>query len=180
LPRKITSLALLFAVSVSAGRAALAQPSGSSPGTSKLFGRVVAADGKSPVAGATVLGHHLSSAKVYSAATDAKGRYEIEGLTYGYYDLAVLAEGLFVGEKVVNVGPASKESILITLAAGAVTDPPHYPGIDAAPSGRAQIQERLRGREFWTSARGIAILGAIGGITLLVLAGSASEPAGNP
>jgi hypothetical protein len=172
-------VALVLAVLLSAGGPVRAQSSEPSPGTSKLIGRVVAADGKSPVAGATVLGHHLSSSKVYSAATDAKGRYKLEGLAYGYYDLAVEAAGLFVGEKVVNLGPASKESIVITLAPGSVPEPPRYPGIEAAPSGRAEIREQVRGREFWTSARGIAILGAIGGITLLVLAGSSSEPQDN-
>ena len=49
---------------------------------------------------------------------------------------------------------------------------------DVEPSGVAEVRRKLRGREYWRSPGGVAILSGIGGVALLALAaGSDSEVA---
>jgi hypothetical protein len=169
----------LLAVVLTASGIVPAQSIVPTPGTSRLAGRVIAANGKSPVRGATVLARHLSSGQAYtSGPTDGKGRFKIEGLPYGYHDIAVQADGLFVGEKVVNLDPSTKDSVVLTLVPGPVTGAPGSPGNEADPIGRADLRETLQGREFWRSPRGIAILGGIGGLALLILAGGSDGSTG--
>jgi hypothetical protein len=146
-----------------------AEPSGSG----KLLGRVTLAE--KPVAGARALAYHLMSGRVWrSEPTDAKGRFMLDDLPFGYYDLAIeTAEGLFPGNLVVNLPPAGKTSLEIELREYDEEDLSSqrrvaFPGADTTPSGVAGVQDR--GLEnFWRSPRGIAVLAGGGGAVLLAI-----------
>jgi len=152
------------------------------PGGSILTGKVVASDGKSRIAGATVLAYHLSTETMHrSEPTDSKGRFRFEGLNLGYYDLAVQTpDGLFVGNQVINVPPAGKAEIDLTVTSydelgAAAPEPREFPEVQLAALGAAQVQEGMTGKQYWRSPTGIAILGGIGGAILLGIALSGKE-----
>jgi hypothetical protein len=63
-------------------------------GTASVSGRVVAADSGRPIGGARVLlSSSRSGAQSRTGRTDASGRFEIEGLPAGLYDVTVTKEG---------------------------------------------------------------------------------------
>jgi hypothetical protein len=149
--------------------------------TAKITGKVFKADGKS-ASGVRVLAAHLSSGAVYaSESTRGNGEFLIGGLPYGYYDLAVEgADGLFVADRVINLRPAGEAAILFTLRAFDAStrrlSRPH-PGSDRDPAGMAGVREKPKGREFWSSPKGVAILSGLGGAALLAIAaGSDFDP----
>jgi len=150
-------------------------------GNSSLLGKIESFDGK-PMPGVRVLAYHLSSEAVYrSELTGSKGDYEIEGLPFGYFDLAVETDaGLFVANQVVNVAPAGKTSVSMTLATSAQAaagDPPArvFPGASQEPSGVAAVSEKASGRDFWRSPKGVAIIAGGGALVLLAIAGGSSS-----
>jgi len=155
--------------------------------TARILGTIFGPDGKSKVAGAVVHAYHLSSERSFSSApTGPDGRYQINDLPYGYFDLAVeTPTGLFVANQVANVPPAAKAVLSFTLqtyedqaAGGEEEERRAFPGAETPPSGTASVQQRLTGRDFWRSPKGIAILGGAGGAVLLAIAasGGGSEP----
>jgi hypothetical protein len=157
-------------------------------GTSELTGTVTGPDEK-PLVGVSVLAYHLSSEAVFtSEPTAANGNYRIVALPYGYYDMAVQTpDGLFVANQVVNVPPkgntvASFALSGIDLAADPNASPPRsFPGIDADPTGVASVNEKLAGREFWRSKKGVAIIAGGGAAALLLIAsGGSSSSSSNP
>jgi hypothetical protein len=160
---------------------ALAQEA-SPTGNSRLFGKIIGTDGK-PLPGARVLAYHLSSEDVFtSEPTDSGGQYEIDQLPYGYYDLAVeTADGLYVANQVVNVAPSGKASIslelktLVQASAAGEAQARLFPGAEQDPSGVAAVSEKLTGREFWKSAKGVAIIAGGGAALLLLIASSDSD-----
>ena len=151
-------------------------------GTSEIKGQVVSPDGRDGIRGARVLAFHLSSAQLFVSEPITKGGFKIGGLPYGYYDLAVEApDGLYPATQVINLTPSGTATLVLTLAtfqpatAGLARK---FPTQDAEPSGTAELLEKLRGRRYWRSPGGVAILSGIGGIALLALAsGSDSEVA---
>jgi hypothetical protein len=154
-------------------------------GDSRLLGKIQGIEGK-PLAGVRVLAYHLSSEAVFkSQPTSSKGSYEIEGLPYGYFDLAVeTSDGLFVANQVVNVPPSGKTSISMALAteaqAAALGDQARqFPGAEQQPSGVASVDEKATGRDFWRSPKGIAIIAGGGALVLLAIAGGGSSSNNN-
>jgi hypothetical protein len=183
-------LAILVAVPEGLGVSAQDQPTEPPPSTppqaaqapapptanSKLSGRVTTADGAAAT-GATVLAYHLSTEQLFrSTPSDAKGQFSFDAVPYGYFDLAVLSsDGLYVADTVVNVPPAGKTSVVLSLTPGA---PPEtlrtFPGTEQQPVGIAAVN-RKSGKGFWTSAGGIAILAGGGAVALALLAGGGSD-----
>ena len=149
-------------------------------GTSKIRGKIVNRDGTGRIRGARVLAYHLSSSQLFVSEPTSKGRFEIRELPYGYYDLAVeTTEGLYAASQVVNIAPSGTATVVLTLApfqpatAGLARK---FPTRDVEPSGLAEVRRKLRGREYWRSPKGVAIIAGIGGVALLALAaGSGSE-----
>jgi len=150
-------------------------------GRAKIKGKIVAVDGADGIRGSRVLAYHVSSARMFvSEPAGRGGGFEIRGLPYGYYDLAVETPGgLYPASQVVNVAPSGSLTLVLALApyqpatAGLARK---FPERDVDPSGVVEIRKKLRGREYWRSPGGIAILSGIGGIALLGLAaGSDSE-----
>lgn len=152
--------------------AAFAQETGS-----RLSGRIL--QGGQPLAGAEVLAYHLSTEELFTSdPTGPGGQYSLEALPYGYFDLAVeSADGIFVADQVFNVAPASKSVLTFNLVLfsagepGSVEDRRSFPGTEDEPIGVARVEEKLKGADFWTSKRGIAILAGAGGLALLLLVG---------
>lgn len=150
-------------------------------GTSRIAGKIFDVEGRK-VRGARVLAYHLSSARLFeSEPTSADGEYRISGVPYGYHDLAVkTADGLFVANRIVNVAPAGTAAVIFTLVPygpGGAASIRKHPGSDLEPSGRAEVRRKPKGREFWRSAKGVAIIGAAAGAALVaIVAGSDSEP----
>ena len=174
-----TSVALLLAVALgaqlpfaTAAQEPPAAPQAPAKGEARILGRVMDAD-KTPVRGAKVLAFHLSYAQTFSSSeTDDNGRFEIVDLPYGYFDIAVSSpDGLFVANEVVNVPPSGKVALSMTLVPSGTgaAQPRGFSGLDQTPSGIAQVDSGKAGG-FWGSAKGLAILGGIGGVTLLALA----------
>jgi hypothetical protein len=156
-------------------------------GNSTLSGKITGSDGK-PLPGARVLAYHLSSEDIFSSEpTDSKGEYLIAGLPYGYFDLAVeTGDGLFVANQVFNVAPGSKTAIsmsLRTLAQAEGTGEAQarvFPGASQEPSGVAAVSEKLTGREFWRSPKGVAIIAGGGALVLLAIASGGSSSSSSP
>jgi len=153
--------------------AAAAEESATTAGSARILGRVLDSSGKA-VAGSTVLAYHLSSAQTFSSPeTDSHGEFELTDLPYGYFDIAVKSpSGLFVASEVVNVPPAGKVSVTMTLVPGGATgsEPRGFAGLDEPAVGVAEMGTRKTGGQFLKSPAGLAILGGVGGALLLALA----------
>jgi len=182
--RSATSSLLVTALLFAPGSLSLAQEEEgdeAQAGTSRLLGRVSAPDG-SALIGATIIAYHLSTEKVYrSGPTDGKGGFEITGLPYGYFDLAVeTEEGLFVADQVVNVPPAGKASVTMNLMRGGTDEsaPRGFLGAEDPPSGIAHVGTDKDKKGFWGRPLGIAVIAA-GGVGLLLIAtgGDDNKPA---
>jgi len=157
----------------------------------RLEGRVFASDGKTPIQGAVVVALPLQDESEYaSTPTDAKGSFELAGLPFGYVDLHVRsADGLFVGNQVINLPPASKVVVEFALTKYAERSPSWWAdrgvtggeGADAA-IGVAEVRPSVRGREFWRSPKGVAILASVGGAAILAIAagGGGSSTSASP
>jgi len=181
--RRLTVFPVVLVIMLALPPVALAQDGGDAP-ASELSGRILDAS-EAPMAGVKVIAYHLSSEKVFrSDATNAKGEYLITGLPYGYFDLAVETEGgIFVASQVVNVAPASKNVVTLSLGqpgAIAETASRSFPGTDQAPIGEARVQEKLGGSDFWRSPKGVGILAASGGALLLAIAGGGGSSNASP
>lgn len=159
-----------------------ADPAQESAGQGQILGRVESEDGH-PLAGATVVAFHLRGEQFFrSEPSNPKGAFSVDNLPFGYYDVAVeTAEGVYVGNVVVNVPPAGKAILVLTVAPFGPNDDPtrEFTGTQGSAEGVARVTERLTKKEFWKSPRGIAILGGVGGVALLVIAAgdNPEEPA---
>lgn len=136
---------------------------------SGIRGKVVRADGL-PVRGAVVHASSLQTGEeIVSTPTDHRGEFEISGMPHGYYDLAVETdEGLFAGNRVVNVPPAGFG--VIELRVAATTTDVDNSAYGNRAVGRATVERKLNRREFWRSPKGVGLLAGIGGAGLLALA----------
>ncbi len=147
----------------------------------RVRAKLTASDGKKPVEGAVLRAYVLDSGKVYEAPpSNAKGECLLEGLPYGYLDLDVeTKEGHFAGSQVVLAPPRGMLAVSVRLsgAAGGApwwnASPPG--GAPGSPTGAAEVLVLKRGREFWKSPWGIAILGVAATAALLAITGSESD-----
>ena len=179
------SIALLVVICFGLQPVALAETQAVEKGNSKLAGKIVRADGRTVVSGAMVRAYHLSSEQVFTTATGSKGEYEFTGMPYGYFDVAVeTSEGLFVADQVINLPPAGKAvlSMTISTASGSQADLARdFPGAEQEPVGVASVQQKLTGREFWRSPKGVGLIAGLGGAALLAIAsGGGSSGSSSP
>jgi hypothetical protein len=176
-------LCVAVAIVLALPQVSMAQQTTVPPDTAKsrIMGKLLAADGNGPLAGATVHAYHLSSETVYSSPpSTSAGDFEILGLPYGYFDMAIeTPQGLFVGNQVVNVPPGGKVSLVFTAVPFAASDADaagrEFPGSDQTSIGIAQLRERLAGRAFWRSPKGVAILASTAGVALLAIASGGDD-----
>jgi hypothetical protein len=148
---------------------------GALPEAGRLEGRVFGSDGKTPIAGAVVYAYHLDTDEVFASTdTDGKGRYVIEGLPLGWFDLFIRTEqGVFVANHVVSIAPKSKISASFTLTDyGAEstwfsgTARRNVPGLEEEATGVATLDRTAKEKSFWAKPAGVGIL--IGGGVLLL------------
>lgn len=183
----------VFAALVFAGGGivtSVAQEESPSPpaGQGRIVGKLYRNGGKEVVGGARVVAVHLDTAVEYaSGPSDEGGRFELTGLPYGYFNLGVeTPEGMFVANQVINVPPNGKVTAVFRLVPYEGRSPSWWagrerreglrPGEEA--TGIAEVDASLRGRDFWKSPRGIAVIAGGGGAVLLAIA-SGSDPS-NP
>jgi hypothetical protein len=196
-PLRIATTALL-AVLWTAPPGFLAQepapPAPAEPGShaaaarGRITGKVLAKDGKTPVAGAIVRAAHLRTGEaIASAPTDAKGEFVLDAIPYGYVDLAVeTSEGGFIASQVLNVPPDGRLSVTLSLTRNeelpegwwAGRQPRAVPGTETPAVGVAAVADR--GKGFLRSPKGIAILAGAGGLALLALSGGNDESPASP
>jgi len=177
------SFAIALALILTAMPVHLAQETAAG-GSSELSGRILSSPDGAEVAGATLLAYHLSTEQLFTSdATSGGGQYSLTGMPYGYFDLAVeTAEGIFVADQVVNIPPSGTSVLTLTLVRfsagdpGSVEDRRSFPGTEDDPIGVARVEEKLRGADFWSSKKGVALLAGGGGAALLLLAGGGGGP----
>jgi hypothetical protein len=142
--------------------------------TAKIMGKLITGEKKTPVVGATVLAYHLSLAQLFrSQPTGENGKFVIEGLPHGYFDMAVDSpDGVYVSEQVVNAGPGAEVVANFNLAPSDFdgADPREFPGSSESPVGIAEFMKKKSKKAIW-------ILVGVGSaaVLALVLAGSDSE-----
>ncbi len=175
--------------------AALALPVGAAPPSkskqakaragSRIEGRIVGTDGK-PVPGAVVSVRSLEGTATWtSPPSDAKGRFELSALPYGWADLVVsTAEGEFLGDQAINLPPGTKVVVNFTLLetrdkpaswwADRRVEPQSGVTLDQV-AGMAQSSQRLTGVEYWKTPAGIAILAGTGVVVLAVIAAGGKD-----
>lgn len=179
--RRGLTVALVAALALASPVAGSQDSAAAETRESRITGKVVRPDG-TPVRGATIMAYHLASEQIFSSSpAGADGEFEISGLPFGYFDLAIdTEEGLFVGNQVVNVPPSGKLTLAFTIqpyTTGVDQAGREFPGIGRPSSGVANVKQRATGREFWRGPRGIAIIaGAGGGLLLLAAGGDDNDP----
>ena len=120
-------------------------------GNVSLKGAVVRGDKATPVTGARVYAVHLDTKQVFTSAPSAeKGDYQLTGLPYGYYDIAVeTSDGLFLANRVINAPAGEKIEVSLVLGPPQPEDTEWWsaepdrriPGLDRTPDGVARIVE---------------------------------------
>jgi len=182
--RRMTVIPLFLAVLLALPPVALAK-GGEGDDGSMMTGRLLADDG-TPLVGATMHIYHLASEQVFtSAPTDAKGEYNITGLPYGYFDLAVeTADGdFYVGNQVVSLEPSGKASLTLTIGAFASAGEQGraFPGTETVPIGLASVREKQTGAAgFWKSPKGYAVIGVTALAAILLIGSSGSSDSASP
>ncbi len=150
-----------------------------------LRGKVGSAETGEPIAGARVYAVHLDTKQVFtSAPTNAKGEYQITGLPFGYYDIAVeTTDGLYLANRVINAPAGEKVDMSLMLGPPQPEDTEWWsaepdrriPGLDRVPSGVARIVE---GRVPLAKARAMAAAGGAAAGGAAAGAGAAGAAAG--
>ncbi|RMG45376.1 MAG: carboxypeptidase regulatory-like domain-containing protein [Acidobacteria bacterium] len=171
-PRSLAVLlAAILAIPAQAGSAA------GSAGTGRVRGEVRDASGE-PLGGVRVVLAPLDAqGKEYAAQTDARGRYSVSGLPYGYYRCVLLVgDRPYPGNRVLLVPPGKKVQADWTIGPATARDQllglePGRPVALAGGSpaaGVAHLVEPLgpTGLRWLTRGRGALVL--LGGATALV------------
>lgn len=178
----VLSASLVVPTAVAGGKPKTPKPA---PG-SRITGRIVASDGKTPVRGATIEVRPMNGgAPVRSKPVDSKGRYSLSGLPFGWAEIVVVTDGgVFLGDQAVNLPPGKTVEIGFSLlshserpeswwAERKIETPPGLAGTTVA--GLADGSQRLTGIDYWKSPGGIAIMAAIGVVAIgLIAAGGGS------
>ncbi len=116
-------------------------------------GVVFSGQTQEPVAGARVYAVHLDTKQVFtSAPSTVKGEYQLTGLPYGYYDLAVeTPDGLYLANRVINAPAGEKVEMSMILGPPQPEDTEWWsaepdrriPGLDRVPDGVSRIVEGI-------------------------------------
>ena len=170
-------LAACFFASIAPAPAAELESAGPS---SEFSGKLLGTDGRA-AGGAEILAYHLATAELISATTDAKGKFTILDVPYGYYDMAVRSgDELYVADQVANVSATGKTVVELHLqpfTKATRADLRSFPGAEIAPVGLAHVIDPQMGPSFWRSPWGISTLAGGGAIALILLNGGSDPPA---
>lgn len=155
--------------------------SASIEGDGRFQGKIqIGSQGKTRAAkGAVVYAFDVSTGILYaSEPTGGSGKFSLEGLRRGYYDVGIeLQDGqTFVANRVLEMKPSGKvvATLILTpsgeLAPEVAATAVRFPGNNSPAAGIAQVKKKPRGKEFWTSTKGILIIGAAGIVALAAIA----------
>ncbi len=156
------------------------------PKKCEIHGQVFAADGKTPVAAATVRYRGFEGKDtIDSKPSDSKGRFTIGGLDYGWGELAVeTPQGTFVSDQAIELLPEGRAAVSFSLTRFEDKPADYWvaraasgaePGAGGGAVGLAEEKAVLAGKDFWKSPKGIAIIAGSAGILLLAVAASAKK-----
>jgi len=153
----------------------------SAAGNGRIEAKIQISGGGDSPEGIVLNAYHIDTKQVFrSEPAMNKGSVVIEGIPYGYFDLAVEMGGeLYVASQVVVVPPSGKVVISLMLepydddGTAAVRS---FQGSDSPVEGVARLSRKAVGKEFWRGPAGIAIITGISGAALLAIA-SGSDPA---
>ncbi len=122
-------------------------------GNVEIRGVVFSGERQTIVAGARVYAVHLDTKQVFqSSPSNDKGEYDLTGLPYGYYDLAVeTSDGLFLANRVINAPAGERVEMSMILGPPQPEDTEWWsaepdrriPGLDRVPDGVARIVEGI-------------------------------------
>lgn len=133
-------------------------------------------------AGGRVLAYHVDTGTMHASEPLKKdGKFRIENLPRGIYDIAVETEtgSLYVASEVLHLPPSGKVSVDFRLEPYPPEGPPagreRFAGSDAPGVGLARVEPKLAGKDFWRSPKGLAIVGGVGASVLLWLAVSGDD-----
>lgn len=181
------AVALFFAPGLPCPAAGETATDNDAAGSGTITGEIVGVGGKGKAGRAVVHAYHIESGKVISSEpAGANGSFTLAGLPIGYLDLAVEYQGeIYIANQVINMPPSGKMVLRFSLAEfGNLPEEDalggresRFPGTDKSASGYASIKQRLRGREFWRSPKGIAIIAGGGGLVLLGIASGGGDDA---
>lgn len=161
-------------------------------GTGRIHGKILASDGKTPVTGAVVHACYLDDERAFSSQpSGGSGEFEMEALPHGYVDLAVeTPAGIFVANQVLNVTPGGKLGVQFMLTKYEERPADWWSGRERrevpctgqSPTGVAELHQKVRGKEYFKTPAGIAILAGASGAALLAIAagGGGGESAASP
>jgi hypothetical protein len=184
--RKLLVIALLIALAAPVVAATPAPQ-----GKSSLDGRVLASDGKTPVAGATVRACYLEGGtSAAGSPSNAKGAFRLEGLNFGFADLTIeTADGLFVVNQVLQFLPDDRLTADFVLTKYAerpaewwsARDKRTVPCAAGEPIGSADMRAGRSAGQFFKSPAGIAVIaGAAGLLVLLAVSGGDDDESPSP
>ncbi|MDQ7006451.1 MAG: carboxypeptidase-like regulatory domain-containing protein [Acidobacteriota bacterium] len=155
-----------------------------------IRGVVFSGETQEPVLGARVYAVHLDTKQVFSSApSTATGEYQLTGLPYGYYDLAVeTPDGLYLANRVINAPAGEKVEMSMLLGSPQPEDTEWWsaepdrriPGLDRVPDGVSRIIEGIPRKSALAAiasgkaAAGGAAAAGTGVSTAAVAAGTAS------
>lgn len=150
-------------------------------GEGRFTGKIrIGSQGKTrPAKGAVVYAYDVATGILHaSEPTSGSGKFALEGLRRGYYDVGVeLQDGTtYVANRVLDMKPSGKvvATLILTpsgeLAPEVAATAIRFPGNNAPAAGIAQVQKKARGKEFWTSPKGIIIIGGAAALALIAIA----------
>lgn len=157
------------------------EPKPAIPRGARITGKVVGGPKGGAMAGAIVRVKFLESGEEWrSGPADRKGRYSIARLPYGYAELTVeTPDGSYAGDHVIELSPRGDIGLDLSLRPMAALPAGFWNAESAAGAhGLASEKQNLRGRDFWTSPAGIAVIAGVGAAALLAIA-SGSKVRGN-
>lgn len=154
------------------------------PTGTRIKAKVVRSDGKTPADKAVLKAFHLDTGKTLtSEPCSPQGNCEIQGVPRGYVDIAVeTPDGTFAANQVVLVPPSTTVAMTVTLTKFSEKSPAWWTGFEprdlpggGKPSaGLADVRTKLRGKEYWKSPKGIAIIAGVSAAVLIAIAASSS------
>lgn len=145
-------------------------------GTSEVKGLILRPDGSGAAAAEVHLVPLTGLGAHYRATTDSSGRFELEQLQHGYYNVGVVVDGrAYVGNRSLLLEPKKKLEAELQLgefgpaeAEIGLSRDTAVPGTDRKADGVARLIEDFgpTGWDWFKTGRGVAVL--LGGSTVLI------------
>jgi hypothetical protein len=154
-----------------------------------LAGRITTDAGKKDAAGAVVKAVHIFTQKIYtSLPAGSDGRFTMENLPAGYYDVGIDYGGkLFIAASVVNLSEGGKITVDAVLQPYGDKPAEWWQGqkreipLLGQEQGVAKVTESARagGKSFWTKPGGIALISIAGAGVIAAAAGGGGGGGGD-